>query len=44
MGSAYHRLREIRARHQGKADLRTAAFIDAIDKIAICYEDLGIFP
>jgi glutamate dehydrogenase (NAD(P)+) len=44
MGSAYHRLREIRARHKGKADLRTAAFIDAIDKIAICYEDLGIFP
>ncbi len=44
MGNAYHRLREIRARHQGKADLRTAAFIDAIDKIAICYEDLGIFP
>ena len=25
-------------------DLRTAAFIDAIDKIAICYQDLGIFP
>ena len=25
-------------------DLRTAAFIDAINKIAICYEDLGIFP
>jgi glutamate dehydrogenase (NAD(P)+) len=44
MGTAYHRLREIRARNQGKADLRTAAFIDAIDKIAICYQDLGIFP
>jgi len=42
MGNAYQNLREIRARHQ--VDLRTAAFIDAIDKIAICYQDLGIFP
>ena len=42
MGPAYHRLRELRARH--KVDLRTAAFIEAINKIAICYEDLGIFP
>ncbi|HEV8581731.1 MAG TPA: Glu/Leu/Phe/Val dehydrogenase [Thermoanaerobaculia bacterium] len=44
MVNAYHRLREIRNRHDGKADLRTAAFVDAIDKIALCYEDLGIFP
>ncbi len=44
MVNAYHRLREIRNQHDGKADLRTAAFIDAIDKIAVCYEDLGIFP
>jgi len=42
MGRAYENLREIRGRH--KVDLRTAAFIDAIDKIAICYQDLGIFP
>ena len=45
MVTAYHRLREIRAQHRAKgADLRVAAFIDAIDKIALCYEDLGIFP
>jgi glutamate dehydrogenase (NAD(P)+) len=44
MVTAYHRLRKIRNQHDGKADLRTAAFIDAIDKIAICYQDLGIFP
>ncbi|HWM89945.1 MAG TPA: Glu/Leu/Phe/Val dehydrogenase [Thermoanaerobaculia bacterium] len=43
MSTSYHRLREIRNQHQG-ADLRTAAFIDAIDKIAVCYQDLGIFP
>ena len=42
MGPAYHRLRELRADH--KVDLRTAAFIEAINKIAICYQDLGIFP
>ncbi|HVT60079.1 MAG TPA: Glu/Leu/Phe/Val dehydrogenase [Thermoanaerobaculia bacterium] len=44
MVNAYHRLREIRNRHRGQADLRTAAFIDAIDKITLCYADLGIFP
>jgi glutamate dehydrogenase (NAD(P)+) len=42
MGNAYRNLLEIRSRHN--VDLRTAAFIDAIDKIAICYQDLGIFP
>ncbi len=44
MSVSYHRLREIRNQHGGKADLRTAAFVDAIDKIAVCYQDLGIFP
>lgn len=42
MGPAYHNLRKIRA--DKKVDLRTAAFIEAINKIATCYEDLGIFP
>jgi len=42
MVTAYHRLRELRNKHQ--VDLRTAAFVDAIDKIALCYQDLGIFP
>jgi glutamate dehydrogenase (NAD(P)+) len=44
MALAYRRIREIRNRKDGRADLRTAAFIDAIDKIVLCYEDLGIFP
>jgi glutamate dehydrogenase (NAD(P)+) len=44
MVTAFHQLREIRASHGNKIDLRTAAFIDAINKIAICYQDLGIFP
>ena len=44
MVTAFHHLREIRAVHDNEIDLRTAAFIDAINKIAICYQDLGIFP
>jgi hypothetical protein len=31
-------------RHQNKADLRTAAMIVAIDKVALSYAQLGIFP
>ena len=44
MVTAYQHLREIRLKHDNQFDLRTAAFIDAIDKIALCYADLGIFP
>ncbi|HXU45147.1 MAG TPA: Glu/Leu/Phe/Val dehydrogenase [Thermoanaerobaculia bacterium] len=44
MVTALHHLLEIRNQHRDKADLRTAAYIDAINKIALCYEDLGIFP
>ena len=44
MISAYQQVRDVRERYDGKADLRTAAFINAIDKIALCYRDLGIFP
>lgn len=44
MVSAYHSIREIKLRYDGKADLRTAAFVNAIEKIALCYQELGIFP
>jgi glutamate dehydrogenase (NAD(P)+) len=44
MVNAYRQLREIRAVYKNQIDLRTAAFVDAINKIAICYQDLGIFP
>ena len=30
--------------HGSDVDMRTAAFINAIDKILVCYEELGIFP
>jgi glutamate dehydrogenase (NAD(P)+) len=39
---AYHQMRE-RARLQG-VDLRTAAFASALEKIALIYEQRGIFP
>ena len=44
MATAYHSIREIWRAHDGTADLRTAAFINAISKVALCYQELGIFP
>ena len=41
---AYQQIRDIRHRHDDGIDLRTAALINAIDKIAASYEHLGIFP
>jgi len=40
---AYHEIWEIRLRTPG-IDLRTAAFINAINKVATSYTELGIFP
>ncbi len=44
MIEAYHQIREVRVRQGGLMDLRTAAFISAIDKVAASYMELGIFP
>lgn len=44
MCTAYNQIREIRSRHRDEIDLRTAAFVCAIDKIAASYTDLGIWP
>lgn len=44
MISAYNQMNEIRKQRDGKIDLRTAAFIGAIDKVALAYMELGIFP
>ena len=40
---AYHEIHSIQKQHQG-IDLRTASMISAIDKIALAYQDRGIFP
>ncbi len=42
MIGAYHEVREVAK--QKKIDLRTAALVSAIDKIAQSYADLGIWP
>ncbi len=44
MIAAYHQIREVRLRLGDDADLRTAAFVSAIDKVAVSYQELGIFP
>ncbi|MBI3950918.1 MAG: Glu/Leu/Phe/Val dehydrogenase [Acidobacteria bacterium] len=44
MVSAYDAIRETMYRTPGVTDLRTAAFVNAINKIAISYLELGIFP
>lgn len=40
---AWHQLAEVRRNHPD-ADPRTAAFISALDKVAVAYRDRGIFP
>lgn len=42
MIQAYNEIRDLRLKHS--TDLRTAAFISSINKVAISYEQLGIFP
>lgn len=42
MINAYNELNELRKKHD--IDLRTAAFLSAIDKVGIMYEQMGIFP
>jgi len=42
MINAYNELNELRKKHN--IDLRTAAFLSAIDKVGIMYEQMGIFP
>jgi glutamate dehydrogenase (NAD(P)+) len=42
MINAYNQINEIRKTHD--VDLRTAAFINAINKVGLIYERMGIFP
>jgi glutamate dehydrogenase (NAD(P)+) len=44
MIGAYQDIREGLRRQPEMGDLRTAAFVTAINKVAIVYEELGIFP
>jgi glutamate dehydrogenase (NAD(P)+) len=44
MITAYNQIRETWKQKENIGTLRTAAFINAIDKIALCYFELGVFP
>ena len=44
MITAYHQIRGIKKRRKKVQDLRSAAFINALDKISSDYLSLGIFP
>lgn len=41
---AFQEIQGIRFQHDRGIDLRTAAFIDAINKVARSYKEMGIFP
>jgi glutamate dehydrogenase (NAD(P)+) len=42
MINAFEELNELRKKHD--IDLRTAAFLSAIEKVGVMYEQMGIFP
>lgn len=44
MAVAYNQIREVWKSDSAIPGLRTAAFIGAINKIATCYAELGVFP
>lgn len=44
MIGSYREIRDIYINTEGVEDLRTAAFICAINKVGVAYEELGIFP
>ena len=44
MASSYRQIRETHKKLGATTDLRTASFVEAINKIAGCYGDMGIFP
>ncbi|HLG94534.1 MAG TPA: Glu/Leu/Phe/Val dehydrogenase, partial [candidate division Zixibacteria bacterium] len=44
MAVAYNQIREVWKNNPKIPDLRTAAFVSAIDKVATSYVELGIFP
>jgi glutamate dehydrogenase (NAD(P)+) len=41
---AYHGILNTMRQHPGVKDLRTAAFLNALHKVACSYQELGIFP
>ncbi len=44
MIGAIQQIREKKKQHNDDISLRTASFINALDKMAVSYLELGIFP
>ena len=44
MIEAYHEIREIKKTKGEGVDLRAASMVAAIDKVAVSYRELGVFP
>lgn len=44
MVMSYHQIKEVKNRNSKIDNLRTAAFVNAIEKVAVSYMNLGIFP
>ncbi len=44
MIGSYNQIREIWKQDSRVGTLRTAAFVNAINKVALCYGELGVFP
>jgi glutamate dehydrogenase (NAD(P)+) len=44
MITSYENIRDIWKKHKKMTGLRTAAYVDALEKIAVTYERMGVFP
>jgi glutamate dehydrogenase (NAD(P)+) len=44
MIGAHQQIRDLARRDPRITDLRTAAFLSALNKVATCYLEMGIFP
>jgi glutamate dehydrogenase (NAD(P)+) len=44
MMSSYHEIRDIWLKNKKITDMRTAAFVNSINKVGVSYMELGIFP
>lgn len=44
MATAFQQIRDVQHRDSRVPDLRTAAFVSAINKVGVAYMELGIFP
>jgi glutamate dehydrogenase (NAD(P)+) len=44
MVNSYENIRDILKRHKKMQGLRTAAYVDALEKIGVTYLKMGVFP